>query len=94
MPAIFEKYGFKQTDLDESNQVYYVDYEKPDSGFWDSVWGKAKPMLNLENASYQFRLSTIGKHTAVVLSDKDNKPLSEDKINELFEVLAPAFLLK
>ena len=94
MPTFFEKYGFTQTDLNETEKVYFVDYEKPDSSFWDSVWGDALPILLLNNGAYRFKLVEVGKETRVELLGADGNALAVDKFNEIYDVLANALTFR
>lgn len=90
MPLFFDKYGFTQTDLNETKKLYYVDYVKPDASFWDSVWGDEIATLNIPDASYQFKLVKSGKDTAVMLLDEEGNPVPDSLIDENMSVLIEA----
>ena len=88
MPIFFEKHGFKVNDLNESKKVYYVDYSKPDSGFWDSLWNDQAPVLAMEEKRYHFKLSSMGdEKTSVTITDDQDNTLSDETLNKLFDVI-------
>ena len=59
MPIFFEKHGFTITDLNENDKIYYVDFVKPSMSIWDSIWGDDRPVIEIEDAKYQFVLAPI-----------------------------------
>ena len=90
MPIFFEKYGFTISDLNESKKIYYVSYVKPDSSLWDSIWGDEAPVIDVEEAEYQFSLKSAGdedKQTIVTIYDAKGKPLSLELVQQIFPVI-------
>ncbi|PCI61439.1 MAG: hypothetical protein COB35_06525 [Gammaproteobacteria bacterium] len=89
LPSFFEKYGFVIDDLNESKNIYYVSFTKPDASFWDAIWGDNKPIVELTNAKYQFRLTSADKNTALTIYDEAGKALSDDILEKIFPVMEP-----
>ncbi|MBL4910206.1 MAG: outer membrane protein assembly factor BamC [Alteromonadaceae bacterium] len=90
LPAFFEKYGFTLDDLNETKSIYYVTFVKPENSLWDSIWGDSKAIIDLTNAQYQFKLTAVGKKTALTIYDKEGKPLSAETLLHIFDVMEPA----
>jgi len=89
MPIFFEHNGFKITDLNESNKIYYVDYVKPSVGFWASLWGNEKPIIDLPNGKYVFDLAEQGDNTLVTISTADGKVLTQQTLTAIFPAIEP-----
>jgi outer membrane protein assembly factor BamC len=90
LPDFFEKYGFTLDDLNESKNIYYVTYVKPDNSLWDSIWGDDKAIIDLANAKYQFKLTTMGNKTALTIYDEAGHALSKETLQRIFSVMEPA----
>jgi outer membrane protein assembly factor BamC len=92
MPIFFEKYGFTITDLNETNKIYYVDFNRPDISLWDSIWGNAQPTIDLNDAKYQFVLANLDdkkQKTSVTIYDENGEPLSVEILEKIFPVMEP-----
>ncbi|NQZ79477.1 MAG: outer membrane protein assembly factor BamC [Colwellia sp.] len=89
MPIFFEDYGFSITDLNESKKIYYVDFIKPDSSFWDRIWGDDAPVVNIKESSYQFVLAKMDEQTSVTIYDADGNVLSHDTLEKIMPVMEP-----
>ncbi len=92
LPSFFEKYGFEIYDLDESKKVYYVDFVKPESSLWDSIWGDAQPVIEIEENKYQFVLAPLKDNTektALTIYDETGKVLDTDTLSRIFNVIEP-----
>jgi len=87
MPLFFADYGFNTTDLNESKNVYYVDFMKPDAGFWDSLWGDDKPQLDLAEGKYRFDLDDVDGKTAVTLLDDEGAALPLATLEKLLPLM-------
>ncbi len=90
MPIFFEKYGFTISDLNESKKVYYVNYVKPESSLWDSIWGDEAPVIEIEEAEYQFSLKEIGdknEKTVVTIFNAKEEALSLETVQRIFPVI-------
>jgi len=90
MPIFFEKHGFTITDLDETNKIYYVDFVKPENSIWDSIWGDEQPIIDVNDAKYQFVLAPLddkNEKTSVSIYNADGEPLSFETLERIFPVL-------
>jgi len=90
MPIFFEKYGFDINDLNESKKIYYVDFTKPESSLWESIWGDEAPVIEIEEAEYQFSLKKMGdknEQTVITIHNAKGKPLSLEVIQRIFPVI-------
>ena len=96
LPLFFERYGFEITDLNDSKKVYFVDFSKPDVSLWDRIWGDEIPVLELADASYQFKLTeqsgteSESESTALTIYNKEEQALSKELLEQLFAVMEPA----
>jgi outer membrane protein assembly factor BamC len=88
MPIFFENHGFTINDLNETQKVYFVDFIKPESSFWNNIWGDSLPELMLENGKYQFMLKEQDDQTQLSLLDNDKAVLNNKIITEIFPVIA------
>jgi len=88
LPIFFERHNFTITDLNESTQVYFVKFTKPDISLWDSIWGDGAPVVEIENGKYRFELSEKSAEESLVTiyNDKD-EALSEATLQEIFAVM-------
>lgn len=89
LPSFFEKYGFIIDDLNESKNIYYVNFTQPDNSLWDTLWGDGAPVIDLANAKYQFILTAVDNKTALTLADENGKALSLETLNKIFAVMEP-----
>jgi len=90
MPIFFEKHGFTITDLNETNKIYYVDFAKPESSIWDSIWGEDRPVIEVSDAKYQFVLAPLddeNQQTSVSIYNVDGEPLSLEALERIFPVI-------
>jgi outer membrane protein assembly factor BamC len=94
LPIFFEDYGFTITDLNESDKIYFVDFVKPDSSFWDSIWGEEVPVIELANAKYQFKLQERDKKTTVTIMNENGDVLSKELLEKIFPVMEPGLSFK
>ena len=92
MPIFFEKHGFAITDLDETNKIYYVDFVKPETSIWDTIWGDERPVIEVSDAKYQFVLGSLDEKdqkTSVTIYDADGAPLPLETLERVFPVIEP-----
>jgi len=90
MPIFFEKHGFTINDLNETNKIYYVDFAKPETSIWDSIWGDESPVIEVNDAKYQFVLASIddkNQQTSVSIYNADGEPLSLAVLERIFPVM-------
>ncbi len=87
MPLFFADYGFTTTDLNESKNLYYVDFVKPGTGFWDSIWGDDKPQLDLADGKYRFDLDEVDGKTAVTMLDEEGAALPVETLEKLLPLM-------
>jgi len=90
MPIFFEKHGFTITDLNESDKIYYVDFAKPESSIWDSIWGDDAPVIEVVDAKYQFVLAPLDdkdQKTSVSIYNVDGEPLPLETLERIFPVV-------
>ncbi|ALO34461.1 hypothetical protein CMT41_06820 [Colwellia sp. MT41] len=89
MPLFFEKHGFTISDLNEDKKIYYVDFVKPDSSVWDSIWGQDVPVIDVNDANYQFVLAPLdelNQKTAVTIYNAAGEPLPLATLERIFPV--------
>ncbi len=88
LPQFFVEYGFTVTDLDESKKLFFVDFVKPGTGFWENIWGDDKPQLDLPDGKYRFDLNNMGEDkTSLILLDESGTPLPLETIEKLLPVM-------
>jgi len=90
MPLFFEKHGFTITDLNEDKKIYYVDFVKPETSVWDSIWGDDIPVIDVNDAHYQFVLSPVGEdnhQTSVTVYNSEGEPLPVETLERIFPVV-------
>ncbi len=90
MPIFFEKHGFTITDLNEDKKIYYVDFVKPDTSVWDSIWGNNVPVIDVNDAHYQFVLSSadeLNQKTTVTIYNAAGEPLPLATLERIFPVV-------
>jgi len=90
MPIFFEKHGFIITDLNETNKIYYVDFTKPETSIWDSIWGDERPVVEVRDAKYQFVLAPLddkNQKTSVSIYNSDGEPLPIETLERIFPVI-------
>ncbi|MGL1957428.1 MAG: outer membrane protein assembly factor BamC [Colwellia sp.] len=90
MPIFFEKHGFVISDLNETKKIYHVDFVKPDSSIWDSIWGDEVPVIEVSDSHYQFALVPLddaNEKTSVTIYNADGEPLTLETLNRIFPVV-------
>lgn len=92
MPNFFDNYGFKVTDLNEPKKTYFVDFVQPESSLWDSIWGDEVPVIEIEDAKYQFILKEHdeeGEQTSVTIVNENGEALPLSVLEKSFPVIEP-----
>jgi len=90
MPLFFEKHGFTITDLNEDKKIYYVDFVKPETSVWDSIWGDDVPVIDVNDEGYQFVLAAVddtNQKTTVTIYKADGEPLTLEALERIFPVV-------
>ncbi|RHW77311.1 outer membrane protein assembly factor BamC [Colwellia sp. RSH04] len=90
MPVFFEKHGFTISDLNEEKRIYFVDFVKPESSVWDAIWGDDVPVIDVNDAHYQFVLAPLdekGEQTSVTIYNADGEPLTLETLERIFPVM-------
>jgi outer membrane protein assembly factor BamC len=90
MPIFFEKHGFTISDLNESDKIYYVDFSKPDTSIWDSIWGNDRPIIDVSDAKYKFVLAPLddkNRKTSVSIYNVDGESLPLETLERIFPVM-------
>ncbi len=90
MPLFFEKHGFTITDLNEDKKIYYVDFVKPDTSVWDSIWGDDVPVIDVSDSHYQFVLAPldeVNQKTSVTIYNSDGEPLPLESLQRIFPII-------
>jgi outer membrane protein assembly factor BamC len=90
LPLFFENNGFTITDLNEDKKIYYVDFVKPDTSIWDSIWGDDTAVLDVIDDSYQFVLAPLDElnhKTAVTIYNASGEPLPLKTLERIFPVI-------
>lgn len=97
MPIFFENHGFTITDLNENDKIYYVDFVKPTMSLWASIWGDDRPVIELNDAKYQFVLAPIeddSLRTSVTIYDANGEPLPLSVLELIFPVMEKGLSFK
>jgi outer membrane protein assembly factor BamC len=97
MPVFFEKHGFTVNDLNETNKIYYVDFSKPETSIWDSIWGDTPPVIEVSDAKYQFVLAPVNdntQQTSVSIYDSEGEPLPLETLELVFPVMKDGLSFK
>lgn len=90
MPLFFEKHGFTITDLNQDKMIYYVDFVKPETSVWDSIWGDDVPVVDVTETHYQFVLSPVdelNQKTSVTIYNSTGEPLPRETLERVFPVM-------
>jgi outer membrane protein assembly factor BamC len=87
MPLFFADYGFEITDLNESKKIYFVDFTKPDNSLWTVIWGDEAPIIDVEDAKYQFVLADKDGKTSVTIFDENNNVLPVETLERIFPIM-------
>ncbi len=87
MPLFFADYGFEITDLNESKKIYFVDFVKPDNSLWAVIWGDEIPIIDVDDAKYQFVLADLDGKTSITLYDGNGNVLPVETLERIFPVM-------
>lgn len=91
LEALLAELNFAVTDMNRTEFTYYVNYTKPEPGFWSKLWGSSdKVVLPLTNGEYQLVLGRVNKQTAITLRDKDGTYLNTETTLALHEPFVQA----
>lgn len=91
LELLFEQVSLTVTDLNRTEYVYYVNFTKPEAGFWGSIWGgEEQPVLPIAEGEYQLHLSKTDKGTAIKWRDKDGTALSQEQVYAIYDVFVAA----
>lgn len=90
LELLFEKIGLEVSDLNQSEYVYFLKYEKAEQGFWSRLWSDSKTDLPLGTGEYQLKLSKTAQGTLMNMTDKDGQPLDQARMDQLYQVFAQA----
>ena len=91
LELLFEQVSLTVTDLNRNDYVYYVNFTKPEPGFWGSIWGgDEQPVLPIAEGEYQLHLSKTDKGTAIKWRDKEGNALSQEQVYAIYDVFVAA----
>lgn len=92
LELLFAELNLTVTDFDRSVFTYFVNYSKPQRGFWRTVTFRAAPVtLPLAEGEYQIVLSRMANNnTAISWFNKEGQPLSAAEVSALHEPLVAA----
>ena len=86
VPTFFRESHFEVTDLNESKNVYFTTYKRPEPSFWDNLWNDEEETLNIPDGNYKFLFNESEDKTIVTILDADGEPLS----SETLDIILPA----
>ncbi|MDP5254818.1 MULTISPECIES: outer membrane protein assembly factor BamC [unclassified Vibrio] len=85
MAGLLEPIGFKIEDRNQSQGSIETEYKAADSDFWQAI---GQPPLTLSRGEYTFLIGDLANRTSINITDSKGKPLSEDKLQAVENVLA------
>lgn len=88
LELMFEQNGFLVNDLDRTNYTFFLTYQQPEAGFWDSLWGSQETIaVPLTPGDYQLVLSKSQVGTSLSWRDSSGKAFTADQITALHQTL-------
>ena len=91
LELLFEKIGLEVSDLNQSEYVYFLKYQKAEQGFWDNLWSSGDtPTMPLGSGEYQLKLHKVEQGTEMQLLDKEGKALDQTTMDQIYQVFASA----
>lgn len=88
LELLFEQNGFVVNDLDRTKYTFFVTYQEPESGFWDSLWGgEGVIKMPLKEGDYQLVLTKAEIGTNLSWRDHEGKVLSAEQVTALHSAL-------
>ena len=91
LEAVFTALNLTVTDMNRSSFTYYLDYQKPEQGFWSSIWGNDAPIqLPLQDGEYQLVLKRNNNGTAMTIQNSSGEALSADMVLALHDPFVQA----
>ncbi|WP_423186221.1 outer membrane protein assembly factor BamC [Alishewanella sp. d11] len=92
LELLFEELHLTVTDFDRSAFTYFVNYQKPERGFWRTITFRDAPVsLPLVDGDYQIVLSRLSNNkTAILWLNKEGQPLSAAEVNAIYEPIVAA----
>ncbi|WP_426357794.1 outer membrane protein assembly factor BamC [Pseudocolwellia sp. HL-MZ19] len=81
VPTFFRENHFEVTDLNESKNIYFTTYKRPEPSFWDNLWNDEETTLNIPDGKYKFLFNESEDKTIVTILDEDGEPLSSTTLN-------------
>lgn len=88
LELMFEQNGFTVTDLDRTKYVFFLTYQEPETGFWDSLWSSEETIVvPLAAGDYQLALKKSEIGTSLIWRDSSGKELSADQVSDLQQAL-------
>jgi len=94
MPLFFADYGFEITDLNESDKIYFVDFVKPDNSLWAVLWGDDVPVIDVDDAEYQFVLADLDGKTSITIYDGRGNVLPIETLERIFPIMETGLSFK
>jgi outer membrane protein assembly factor BamC len=88
LELMFEQNGFLVNDLDRTKYTFFLTYQQPETGFWDSLWGSKETIaVPLTPGDYQLVLTKAEVGTSLSWRNSAGKVLSADQITALHQTL-------
>jgi outer membrane protein assembly factor BamC len=88
LELLFEQNGFVVNDLDRTKYTFFLTYQEPEAGFWDSLWGGEETIqVPLTPGDYQLVLTKSEVGTNLSWRDSAGKILSAEQISSLHQTL-------
>ena len=86
VPTFFRENHFEVTDLNESKNIYFTTYKRPEPSFWDNLWSDEEATLNIPDGKYKFLFKESEEKTIVTILDQDGEALTSDTL----DIILPA----
>ena len=91
LEILFEQLSLEVTDLNRTDYLYFVKFNKPESGLWDSIWGDDNAaVLPIAETEYQVKLSKSDQGTIIQFNDAQGKALDGETMDAIYPVLVEA----
>ena len=91
IPRVMAEIGFKVIDKDLRQNTYFMEYEKPEEGFFASLFSEEQSKLPLEEGAYQITLDESGDRRTITFKDGQGVALKAELLVKLYPELSRLF---
>ena len=91
IPKVMRELGFTIIDKDTRQKTYFMEYHKPEQGFFASLFDEQDILLPLEDGSFQMTIGESGEQRSITIRNAQGVAIETELLVKLYPDLSRLF---